>query len=57
MQAFITSLAYLRLWLVETHFFPIPPLSAPALTMRIDNTATVARNNEDLHSFALLAFS
>lgn len=40
LRAFLTSIKPLREWLLKTHFFAVPTLSAPALTVRIDDART-----------------
>jgi hypothetical protein len=40
LRAFLTLLKSLRKWLLKTHFFPVPPLPTPALTVRIDDART-----------------
>jgi hypothetical protein len=40
LRAFLTSPKALRQWLLKTHFFPIPALPTPALTVRIDDART-----------------
>jgi hypothetical protein len=40
LRVFLTWLQPLRKWFLKTHFFPIPALPTPALTVRIDDART-----------------